>query len=207
MIQLGTPIAVVDCETTGLHPSQDRVVELAVVQMDFVGPHWNTLINPDRDPGPTFAHGITSEDVQGAPRFADIQPELAHQLRGRIIASHNVNFDAAFLRYEHWWMDVEFPAYPLLDTGRMAMALGLVPAGGARSLEALCARENILRAQEGDEHTALGDAIVTAHLVHRYLGYALERGMGFADLGINQLVMPEFGRPPKRSGSLAMPRK
>jgi DNA polymerase-3 subunit epsilon len=213
VIHIGTPISVLDCESSGLKPSQDRIVELAVVQMDFEhfpsldGPHWNTLVNPETDVGPTFAHGITNEDVQRAPRFADVQPELAHLLRGRIVASHNVNFDAAFLRYEHWRMDLEFPMYPLLDTGRMAQALGLVPVGGSRSLEALCARENVLRAQEGDEHTALGDAIVTARLVRRYLSYALESGMTLADLAVSQLVMPEFGRLPKRSASLAMPRK
>jgi DNA polymerase III epsilon subunit-like protein len=213
LIHIGTPIAIVDVESSGLHPSSDRIVELAVVQMDFErfpsldGPHWNTLVNPGTDVGPTFAHGITNEDVQSAPRFADVQPELAHLLRDRIIASHNVNFDAAFLRYEHWRMDLEFPHYPLLDTGRMAMALGLVPAGGSRSLEALCARENVLRVQDGDEHTALGDAVVTARLLRRYLGYALEAGMTFRELGLNQMAMPEFGRLPKRSGSLVMPRK
>jgi len=61
-----TGFAVVDLETTGLYPSTDRVIEVAVVHVsadaEIVG-EFCTLINPCRDVGPTRIHGIRAADV------------------------------------------------------------------------------------------------------------------------------------------------
>ena len=64
--------AVVDVETTGLYPSTDRVVEIAVVHLnaDAEITAEFTLINPRRDVGPTRLHGITAADITSAPMFA-----------------------------------------------------------------------------------------------------------------------------------------
>lgn len=45
------PIAIVDLETTGLHPSGDRIVEIAIVRVEPGGTPrlvLDTLINPGR---------------------------------------------------------------------------------------------------------------------------------------------------------------
>ena len=71
----GGPYAVVDVETTGLDPTVDRVVEVAVVRCDEQGhpvSEWSTLVQPDRDPGPTTVHGLTADDLAAAPRFTDV---------------------------------------------------------------------------------------------------------------------------------------
>jgi DNA polymerase III epsilon subunit-like protein len=47
--------AVVDLETTGLYPSKDRVVEIAVIQLNSnleITGEFCTLIDPARDVGP-----------------------------------------------------------------------------------------------------------------------------------------------------------
>jgi DNA polymerase III subunit epsilon len=52
--------AVVDLETTGLYPSTDRVVEVAVVHVGCDGQvtaEFSTLINPGRNVGPTRITG------------------------------------------------------------------------------------------------------------------------------------------------------
>ncbi|MFK4273727.1 exonuclease domain-containing protein, partial [Streptomyces milbemycinicus] len=70
--------AVVDVETTGL-ARDDRIVSAAVYQLDARGAvqdHWYTLVNPQRDPGPVWIHGLTAEMLADAPRF----PEIAEQL-------------------------------------------------------------------------------------------------------------------------------
>ena len=64
--------AVVDLETTGVYPSKDRIIEVAVVHLDVSGQligEFSTLIDPHRDVGPTHIHGITAADVMGAPGF------------------------------------------------------------------------------------------------------------------------------------------
>lgn len=194
VIKLGeTPIAVIDCESTGLHPSEDRIVEIAVLRLDedwMGGTWWETLVNPERDPGPTFAHQLVAEDLADAPVFADIAPELFEMLDGCILAAHNVNFDAAFLRYETWRLGLPFPNYPLLDTARVGTALGQIIKGDARSLTACCERAGIVVT---DRHSARGDAMATGELLREYLQAAYTRDMDFADLAVYPLELPEPG--------------
>lgn len=48
--------AVVDVETTGLFPGSHRVAEIAVVYVEADGTvsnRWETLVNPQRDLGPS----------------------------------------------------------------------------------------------------------------------------------------------------------
>lgn len=192
MIKLGeTPIAVIDCETTGLHPSQDRVVEIAVLRLDedwMGGSWWETLVNPERDPGPTHAHGISAEDLIGAPLFWEIAPELLEMVEGCVIAAHNVNFDFAFLRYEFWRMGKVFPKFPLLDTGRAGTAIGSIISGDTRSLRACCEREGIVVA---DAHSARGDVMATGELLREYLSRAYSMDLDFMHLAVSPLELPE----------------
>ena len=95
--------AVVDVETTGLYPSTDRIVEVAVVHLDAnaeITGEFCTLINPGRDVGPTHYHGITAADVHNAPTFAAAAESVWQLLAGRVLVAHNVAFDARFLDAE-----------------------------------------------------------------------------------------------------------
>jgi DNA polymerase-3 subunit epsilon len=69
-------IAVIDVETTGLFPFRhDRVVELAAVVIRSDGEierEFTSLVNPERDIGPSKIHGLTSEDILCAPKFGEI---------------------------------------------------------------------------------------------------------------------------------------
>ena len=61
--------AVVDVETTGL-ARDDRIISAAVYRLDAQGnveDHWYTLVNPERDPGPVWIHGLTSDVLAGRP--------------------------------------------------------------------------------------------------------------------------------------------
>lgn len=171
-----------------------------------IGPNparWESLINPDRDPGPSFAHGIYAEDLVDAPSFGDVAPELAEILDGCVIAAHNVNFDSSFLRYECRRLGLAVPEYPLLDTIRAGWALGCITSGDSRKLADLCAREGIALEHA---HTAMGDASAVAELVGTYLSLAASWGMDFQHLAVNPLVLPE---PPAREPrpSMAVPRR
>lgn len=63
--------AVVDVETTGLFPGgSDRILEIAVHRVRADGEvldEYSTLVNPNRDVGPTHLHGIAAGDVIHAP--------------------------------------------------------------------------------------------------------------------------------------------
>src|SRR5689334_25403416 len=87
--------AVVDVETTGL-ARDDRIISAAVYRLDERGEvedHWYTLVNPERDPGPVWIHGLTSEVLEGAPLFADVAEEFGARLVRRVLVAHNADFE------------------------------------------------------------------------------------------------------------------
>ena len=103
--------AVVDVETTGLsYNAHHRIIEIGVVLLDSsLRPeqHWETLVNPNRDLGPTRVHGIRARDLRDAPEFSDIAHELADLLDGRILVAHNAMFDSGFVSAEYRRLGVQ----------------------------------------------------------------------------------------------------
>jgi DNA polymerase III epsilon subunit-like protein len=94
-----TSFAVVDVETTGFSPlNGDRIVEVAVVRLHpDTTEEYVTLVNPLRDVGPAHVHGLTTEDVAGAPMFQEIVGDLLEVLSGSVMVAHNIRFDRDFL--------------------------------------------------------------------------------------------------------------
>lgn len=151
-------IAVVDVETTGLSPwRHDRIVEIAIVLVSPDGEiqaEYETLVNPNRDLGPTRIHQISASDVLHAPAFADVAGDVLDTLRnGVAIAGHNVRFDMNFLVKEYDRLGVNFPELPLLCTFQLL---------GRNSLAACCNELGI--PFDGVAHRALSDARSTAHI-------------------------------------------
>jgi DNA polymerase-3 subunit epsilon len=152
-------IAVVDVETTGLRPfANDRIVELGAVIVDAEGQvvrELATLVNPDRDVGPSRVHGLTASDLAEAPRFAAVIGPLLDFLNGSVaLAGHNVGFDKSFLAAEFQRAGVDLPEVPTLCTMRLS--------GGGR-LSDCCERYGV--SFEGRQHSALDDARASARLL------------------------------------------
>jgi DNA polymerase III subunit epsilon len=168
-IKAATPVrgfAAVDVETTGLSPRTDRVVEVAVIQLDGeVTPcgEFATLISPGRDIGATRIHHITARDVVGAPRFEQIAPTLLDLLRGRVIVAHNVQFDLRFLRAEFARIGIGLPELPAMCT--MGLAPQYLRGLPGRSLAACCLAAGV--PLEG-AHAAAVDVRAVAQLLACY---------------------------------------
>ncbi|MBW4719413.1 exonuclease domain-containing protein [Saccharothrix obliqua] len=158
--------AVVDVETTGFAAGRaDRVVEVAVVELDAAGRRtgeWCTLLNPGRDLGPRHVHRISAADVWDAPTFAGVAGALARRLAGRVLVAHNLAFDARFLAAEFARLGVDVALDGLCT---MLLAPRFLP-GAGRSLRACCAAAGIDLA---DAHSALHDARATGQLLAHYL--------------------------------------
>ncbi|MGH9009467.1 MAG: 3'-5' exonuclease, partial [Acidimicrobiia bacterium] len=140
-------IAVVDVETTGVYPT-DRVVEVAIVTVGLDGSvldEWETLVNPRRDLGPTWLHGVTGTMVAGAPRFEDIAGAIAARLDGAVLAAHNLAFDVRMLGAEFARVGLDFDAGAGVDT---------LTGTGCRLVEAA----NLHGLAHGHPHRALHDA-------------------------------------------------
>lgn len=158
-------VAVIDCETTGLG-RRDRIVEVAVVVLDSatlnVIDEFETLVNPERDIGPTHLHGITATMVSVAPTFAEVVPLLAQRLNGAVLAAHNLSFDVRMLSQEVQRTTAEFAPGEGLCTLRLT---------GQRL--AAAARENGIPIEA--EHRALADARVAAQLLIRLWSDSTQR--------------------------------
>ncbi|MFE4264857.1 DEDDh family exonuclease [Streptomyces sp. NPDC056883] len=151
--------AVVDVETTGL-ARDDRIISAAVYRLDAQGnveDHWYTLVNPLRDPGPVWIHGLTSDMLQDAPLFKDIAGEFADRLADRVLVAHNAIFDWQMIAREYARAEATAPVRQRLCTIALSKELNLPLPN--HKLESLAAHFGVVQQRA---HHALDDARVLA---------------------------------------------
>lgn len=153
----GLPLAVVDCESTGL-PPDGRVVEVAVVHVDVSPESVPRVVLSERvNPGCPISegarrtHGITDADVAACPTWLEVLPRVMAACNGRVVTAYNVPADWGFMIASGgspapWdaWLDLHVVATSL---DKYAHSLGQVAARYGVSLDA---------------HGATGDAVTTA---------------------------------------------
>lgn len=161
--------AVIDVETTGLSPSNDRIVEIALVRLSITGEitgEWSRRINPEGPVGATHIHGIRQQDVENAPLFHEIIPDLNARLCGLAVAAHNARFDLSFLSNEYRRAGWDLPVLPALCT--LDASWTYLPNVDRRRLADCCLAVGI---RPANAHSALGDAKATAHLLAMYMSH------------------------------------
>jgi DNA polymerase III epsilon subunit family exonuclease len=178
---------VIDCETTGLHPQRQRVIEVAAIRLRG-GKRvetFQTLINPHRripDYISKFT-GITSEMTATAPGFGRIVDQLRQFIGSAIIVGHNIPFDIRFLDYELRRLALPPLLNETIDT--ITLALRLHPGMKRPNLDRLAALCNL---PVSNRHRAYGDASITADAFLVLLQQA-------ADKGYTTLADLRAGRP------------
>ncbi|MER5471284.1 DEDDh family exonuclease [Streptomyces sp. NPDC002935] len=166
--------AVVDVETTGL-ARDDRIISAAVYRLDARGEvedHWYTMVNPERDPGPVWIHGLTSDMLEGAPLFQDVAEDFAARLDGRVLVAHNAVFDWSMIAREYARADREAPVRQRLCTIALSKELGLPLPN--HKLESLAAHFGVVQQRA---HHALDDARVLAEAFRPSLRAAARDGV------------------------------
>lgn len=176
---------VVDLETTGLSPMGDRIIEIALIRTDLDGipvGTWSQLVNPRRPVGASEIHGITADQLTGAPTFAEIADEVVEKLRGALLVAHNAQFDRSFLASEMTRSGWKIPDEPTLCT--MVESAHFLPGLSRKRLgdcvEAIGFGGEVL-------HRALSDATLAAALLFFYLNGPMnqERSGLLRDLGLS----------------------
>jgi len=170
---LTRPLGVIDLESTGVDPSSDRVVEVAVLTLDPKRPAdlFHTRVNPGLPipPAATAVHGLTAADVRDAPTFATVAKELAERLVGCDLVGFGLaSFDLSMLCAEFARAGVPF------DLGGRAIldALALYRRHESRTLTA--AVRFYLGREHAQAHSAVGDAIAAAEVLDAQVArYAL----------------------------------
>lgn len=112
-LNLKSPLAIFDLETTGTSIANDRIIELSFVKVSVNGEkEVKTMrINPTI-PIPyesSVIHGIYDEDVKDAPTFKSVAKNLGKWLEGCDLGGFNaIKFDVPILVEEFLRADVDF---------------------------------------------------------------------------------------------------
>ncbi len=167
---------VLDVETTGMRPRNDRITEVAAVhvQDQLLAESFSTLVDPQR-PVPSFIARLTGIDdslLAGRPRFSEIARPFRNFLGNAALVAHNAPFDARFLDEELARSGEDPLENPFLCTVRLARRL--LPDLPSRRLDVLAGHFGLTFRQR---HRALGDAEVTARILIELLSEASNRGI------------------------------
>lgn len=196
-------IAVIDVETTGLYRT-DRIVEIAIITMDpatgAVIDEFDTLVNPLRDPGATWIHGVTATMLLDAPPFEDIAHHIATRLHDAVVVAHNLPFDTRMIGNELDRAGIEVNWGAGLDTlratgcklGVACTEYGIVPDGAHRALHDARATGQLLLAVV-DAYSGTCRPVSAAPLHHTPPKRVLTRD-GFADVVLDVPYLANLAR-------------
>lgn len=156
-----------DCETTGLEPRTDRVIEVALIKFrgEEILEQYDSLIDPGMaiPPSSSAIHHIMDAMVAGKPAIELILPTLRDLVGDCVVVGHGIPFDLAILHHESVratqpspWKERTF-----LDTLRLARLYGESP---ENSLEKL--RQHFNLPSEG-AHRALSDVVVNMQVFRK----------------------------------------
>lgn len=176
---------VVDSETTGLDPRNDRLITIGAVAVfdgDIViEDSFDSLIRLSENTSAVTVHGITRDQSLKGVEEPEALEAFLEYLRDGVIVGHHIGHDIATLDAactRHWGMS-------LLNRSLDTMDLTLhLERGGAFSgrppirrftLDALCGLFGVI---PHDRHTASGDAFITAQVFLRLLRLAARTGRG-----------------------------
>lgn len=168
----------VDVETTGLQAGTDEIIEVAAVRFrgDVVEGTFQRLCRPKFSLPIKIAQltGINQTELESAPPFHEVAPELARFLRTYPVIGHSVGFDLRMLGAQG--LRIAQPSY---DTFELATLL--LPGQPSYSLAALAAA---LQIPHPDAHRALADADV-ARLLFTHLLKVID---GLDDTVLQEIV-------------------
>lgn len=186
---------ILDTETSGLdYKKGHRIVEIGCVEMigrKLTQRSYHVYLNPECqiEAGAQAIHGLTNEDLQDKPKFAEIAGEFVDFIQGAELLIHNAEFDRGFLDNELGLIGK--PALGLICSGivdTLKLARELRP-GRKNSLDALC-KEYAIDNSGRQLHGALLDAELLADV---YL--AMTRGQDNLIMDLDVAPAPDAQIP------------
>ncbi|MGQ4880080.1 exonuclease domain-containing protein [Billgrantia sp. LNSP4103-1] len=154
-----------DTETTGLELRRgDTVISLGACRIVnsrlLASDVFDVRVDPGKPipPASTAIHGLTDDDVAGAPPLPVVLPRFRDYIGDAVLLAHNAAFDLLALQAPGTGTTLDMP---VLDTLLISRALDESLDG--HDLDTLAERYD-LSFPPGTRHTALGDARVTAEL-------------------------------------------
>jgi DNA polymerase III subunit epsilon len=190
--------AVLDVETTGLQPSRQRIIEIAIARFSggAVTNRWESLCSPGRRVPAyiTKLTGIDDDLLEEAPTFEAIADTVIELLTDAVVVGHNVEFDLGFLNAELERAGRTPIVNERVDT--LALATRLLPGLRKPTLSALAERVGV-SGQPRAKHRAGPDAALTGMVAVALFEHA--RDAGFQSLDeLKSIARPVTRRPRER---------
>lgn len=155
-----------DTETTGLSSVNDKIIEIACIEIDDhipTGKKFHVFLNPEMEisQGAYETHGISKEFLIDKPKFKNISEDFLKFIGQKKLVIHNAEFDLAFLNKELKESGGRLIAKDqVIDT--LNIAREKFP-GAQNSLDALCKRFKIDNSRR-QKHSALLDCELLAKI-------------------------------------------
>ncbi len=166
----GVTFVVVDVETTGLDPVQDRITEIAMMKIrdGALQDEFSTLINPlvSIPANITALTGIDDLMVRDAPTAREVVPFIVEFLGDAVFVAHNAPFDWGFVQETVRRERGTQLSNPQLCTVKLSRRL--LPTLPSKSLDPVTRALNI---RIPDRHRASGDAYATALVLIKFLSH------------------------------------
>jgi len=161
--------SVLDIETTGGKPPQERVTEIAILRLDGKGrelARFSTLVNPRKKIPPYVVRhtGISDSMTRAAPPIEVVLPDILQFLKGNIVVVHDSFADMQFLDYDCDRLYDGLIALPLLNTQHLAERF--CPELGGLGLSRIA---DHLGVEIHERHRALVDAELTGRVLSSFL--------------------------------------
>ena len=181
-------LAYFDLEATGTDPQADRIIQVAIVDVDLM---FQSLVNPGRSIPATIQEltGITDAMVADAPSFADLASRVALRLTSPALVGFGCHkFDVPLLAAEFERAGVAFKWPDVIDAGELFKIFE--PRSLSAATRFYCAREHTAA------HGAMPDTLATRDVFLAQLKrYADLHPMTAQELAIksrhgNQMVDP-----------------
>lgn len=169
-----------DVETTGLKPSRNKIIEIALIRFrnGVLERRYESLLNPGRKI-PEFITKLTTirnGDVEDAPVFADIAQDVLDFVGEDVLIGHNVGFDIGFIDAELDRVDKPKLINERIDT--MGLAMRLLRQVRKPSLDHVATAVGL---NPRGVHRAGGDARLTAEVAMRLMEEAARQGISSVD--------------------------
>jgi len=161
---------VVDVETTGLNPIEDRITEIAMMKVrdGVLQDEFSTLINPlvSIPASITNLTGIDNLMVADAPTAREVAPTIADFLGDAVFVAHNAQFDWGFVSETA----MRERGIELFNQQLCTVKLSrrILPHLTSKSLGPVASALNIVIPER---HRASGDAYATALVLVKFLSY------------------------------------
>jgi DNA polymerase III subunit epsilon len=158
---------ILDVETTGLNTSENRIVEVAAIELingTPTGRAFQQYFNPEMDmPDAARAvHGLTDEFLKDKPIFQERAAAVLEFIGDARIVAHNATFDVDFINYELSLIGIPALENREIDTKAVA-ALALQVPWQEATLDKMCDHFGIDRSHRSS-HGALVDCVLLAEV-------------------------------------------